>query len=566
MSDATTTDLYEVTMAMSYLREGMTGPATFSLFVRDLPAERGFLVAAGLESALDHLSGLHVGPEDVDAFASALHRPPSDLRPLLDLKFTGDVRAVPEGRIVLAGEPLLEVTAPLPQAQLAETYVLNQLSHQTAVASKAARCVLAAAGRPVVDFSLRRTHGPQAGFQAARLGAMTGFAGNQQRGRRHCPGPDRRRHDGPLLRRGVRHGGGRLPRLRAVPPGTGDPAGGHLRHRGGRTRRGARAAGARPRGPRARLGGTAGQRRPRSPGGTGTLLLDDAGLPDVRIIASGGLDEYAVDELVRSGAPIDTYAVGTRVGVSADAPYLDSAYKLVEYDGRPVMKLSSAKVTAPGPKQVFRRPGCVDVIALADEQPPDGGVPLLETVMRDGSAPAPGPRSTSAGRGSRRTWTACRRRPAGSGRRSLPGRRPPSGWAHSPPASGAASRNGRRRPPPAPGARNEPRPDRTGPYRGEEENDAAHDGVEGSDSTSSRTTTEPRRRDVVLDTGTTELTGQGTAHCHPADANVPEIGDELAAGRALQNIAQRLLDTAERDIEGVGVPRPSPRQVTGWPT
>ncbi|CAM5294092.1 hypothetical protein SALBM217S_06797 [Streptomyces griseoloalbus] len=176
MSDATTTDLYEVTMAMSYLREGMTGPATFSLFVRDLPAERGFLVAAGLESALDHLSGLHVGPEDVDAFASALHRPPSDLRPLLDLKFTGDVRAVPEGRIVLAGEPLLEVTAPLPQAQLAETYVLNKLS-QTAVASKAARCVLAAAGRPVVDFSLRRTHGPQAGFQAARLGAMTGFAG-----------------------------------------------------------------------------------------------------------------------------------------------------------------------------------------------------------------------------------------------------------------------------------------------------------------------------------------------------------------------------------------------------
>ena len=135
MSDAMTTDLYEVTMAMSYLREGMTGPATFSLFVRDLPHERGFLVAAGLESALDYLSGLRVGPEDVDAFASALHRPPRDRRALLGLEFTGDVRAVPEGRIVLAGEPLLEVTAPLPQAQLAETYVLNQLSHQTALAS-----------------------------------------------------------------------------------------------------------------------------------------------------------------------------------------------------------------------------------------------------------------------------------------------------------------------------------------------------------------------------------------------------------------------------------------------
>jgi nicotinate phosphoribosyltransferase len=113
-------------------------------------------------------------------------------------------------------------------------------------------------------------------------------------------------------------------------------------------------------------------------------LLDAAGLPDVRITASGSLDEYAVDDLVRSGAPIDTYAVGTRVGVSADAPYLDSAYKLVEYDGRPVMKLSSAKVTAPGPKQVFRRPGCADVIALADEPPPEDGRPLLETVMRSG--------------------------------------------------------------------------------------------------------------------------------------------------------------------------------------
>lgn len=391
MSDATTTDLYEVTMAMSYLREGMTGPATFSLFVRGLPAERGFLVAAGLESALDYLSGLHVGPEDVDAFASALHRPPSDLRPLLGLEFTGDVRAVPEGRIVLAGEPLLEVTAPLPQAQLAETYVLNQLSHQTAVASKAARCVLAAAGRPVVDFSLRRTHGPQAGFQAARLGAMTGFAGTSNvaaatalgltavgtmahsfveaftteedafRAFARChPGPVTLLVDTYDTEEGVRVAARVLRDL--------DHA--------------ARGPGSAVRLDSGDLGALAVRAR---------SLLDDAGLPDVRIVASGGLDEYAVDELVRSGAPIDTYAVGTRVGVSADAPYLDSAYKLVEYDGRPVMKLSSAKVTAPGPKQVFRRPGCVNVIALADERPPDGGVPLLETVMRGGRRTGAGP-------------------------------------------------------------------------------------------------------------------------------------------------------------------------------
>ncbi|MFF9489510.1 nicotinate phosphoribosyltransferase [Streptomyces sp. NPDC014676] len=391
MSDATTTDLYEVTMAMSYLQEGMTGPATFSLFVRDLPAERGFLVAAGLESALDHLSGLHVGPEDIDAFASALHRPPSDLRPLLGLEFTGDVRAVPEGRIVLAGEPLLEVTAPLPQAQLAETYVLNQLSHQTAVASKAARCVLAAAGRPVVDFSLRRTHGPQAGFQAARLGAMTGFAGTSNvaaatalgltavgtmahsfveafateedafRAFARChPGPVTLLVDTYATEEGVRVAARVLRDL--------DHA--------------ARGPGSAVRLDSGDLGALAVRAR---------SLLDDAGLPDVRIVASGGLDEYAVDELVRSGAPIDIYAVGTRVGVSADAPYLDSAYKLVEYDGRPVMKLSSAKVTAPGPKQVFRRPGCVDVITLADEQPPDGGTPLLETVIRGGRRTGAGP-------------------------------------------------------------------------------------------------------------------------------------------------------------------------------
>ncbi|MGW2638870.1 nicotinate phosphoribosyltransferase [Streptomyces sp. NPDC001348] len=381
MSDATTTDLYEVTMAMSYLREGMTGPATFSLFVRDLPPERGFLVAAGLESALDHLSALRVGAEDVAAFAAALHRPPGDLEPLRGLEFTGRVRAVPEGRIVLAGEPLLEVTAPLPQAQLAETYVLNLLSHQTLIASKAVRCVLAAAGHPVVDFSLRRTHGPQAGFQAARLGAMAGFAGTSNVAAATALGIPAvgtmahsfveafateedgfrafaRAHPGPVTllvdtydtEAGVRVAARVLRDLDRGP-------GSAVRLDSGD------------------LGALAVRAR---------AVLDDAGLPDVRITVSGGLDEYAVDDLVRSGAPIDTYAVGTRVGVSADAPYLDSAYKMVSYEGRPVMKLSSAKVTAPGPKQVFRRPGYSDVIGLADEEPPDEGMPLLETVMRGG--------------------------------------------------------------------------------------------------------------------------------------------------------------------------------------
>ncbi|MFD5856850.1 nicotinate phosphoribosyltransferase [Streptomyces chartreusis] len=381
MADVTTIDLYEVTMAVSYLREGMSGPATFSLFVRDVPPERGFLVAAGLESALDHLSGLCVGPEDVDAFAHALHRPPSDLQLLLGMEFTGDMRAVPEGRIVPAGEPLLEVTEPLPMAQWAETSVLNQLSHQTTLASKSARRVLAAAGHPVVDFSLRRAHGTQSGFQAARLDALVGFAGTS---------------------------------TVAAATAVGIPAVGTMAHsfvEAFATEEGAfRAFGRCHPGPVTLLVDTYDTEEgvhvaarvlrdlDRGPGsavrlGSGDLgalavrartILAEVGLPGVGIIASGGLDEYAVDDLGRSGAPIDTYAVGTHVGVSADAPFLDSAYKMVEYDGRPVMKLSSAKVTAPGPKQVFRCPGYADVIGLADEQPPDDGRPLLETVMRDG--------------------------------------------------------------------------------------------------------------------------------------------------------------------------------------
>ncbi|MXM64674.1 nicotinate phosphoribosyltransferase [Streptomyces sp. HUCO-GS316] len=384
MSDMTTTDLYEVTMVMSYLHEGMAGPATFSLFVREMPPDRGFLVAAGLESSLDFLSRYRISPEDVDAFASALHRPSRDLAPLLGTEFTGQVRAVPEGRIVLAGEPLLEVTAPLPQAQLVETYVLNQVSHQTTIASKAARCVLAAAGHQLVDFSLRRTHGPQAGFQVARLGAIVGFAGTSNVAAATAEGLPAvgtmahsyieafeteeaafrafaRSHPGPVTflvdtydtEEGVRVAARVLRDL--------DHA--------------ARGPGSAVRLDSGDLGGLAGRARD---------LLDAAGLPDVRIVASGSLDEYTVDDLVRSGAPIDVYAVGTRVGVSADAPFLDSAYKMVEYGGRPVMKLSSAKVTAPAQKQVFRCPGYADVIGLHDEQPPDGGVPLLETVMRGG--------------------------------------------------------------------------------------------------------------------------------------------------------------------------------------
>ncbi|MBO8188899.1 nicotinate phosphoribosyltransferase [Streptomyces spirodelae] len=388
MSRETTTDLYEVTMALSYLREGMTQPATFDLFVRDLPPERGFLVAAGVEHVVDYLTDYRLGSEHIQDFASVLHRPPEDLEPLLGITFDGDVRAVPEGRVVLGGEPVLEVTAPLPVAQLVESYVLNQVSHQTALASKAARCVLAAEGHPVVDFSLRRTHGIEAADHAARAGAIAGFSatsnvaaavelglpavGTMAHSYIEAFGPEEAAfrafadaHPGPVTllvdtyqtEQGVRTAAQLLRSL-------GNATGSAIRLDSGNLEEEARLA-----------------RR----------ILDAHGLPEVRIVVSGGLDEYAIDALVRAGAPVDIYAVGTRVGVSADAPYLDTAYKLVAYDTRPVMKLSTGKVTAPGPKQVFRRNGCEDVVALAEEAAPARSSPLLRPVVREGARIGPAP-------------------------------------------------------------------------------------------------------------------------------------------------------------------------------
>jgi nicotinate phosphoribosyltransferase len=364
MSTARITDLYEVTMVHSYLTEGLTAPATFSLYVRALPPGRGFLIAAGLESALDYLEHLHVDDGDLEAFAHALHRPSSELSPLRDLRFRGDVRAVPEGRVVLAGEPLLEVTAPLPQAQFVESYLLNQVCHQTCVASKVARCVLAARGRAVVDFSLRRTHGPWAGAQAARLGALVGLAGTSNVAAAVEYGIEA---TGTMAHSYVEAFGDEAAAFRAFArdhPGpvtflvgtydmpTGVSVAADVLHEMGL------AEGCAVRLDSGDLGSLARAARE---------LLDHAGLPQVRIVASGGLDEYRIDALVRAGAPIDVFAVGTLVGTAADAPYLDAAYKLVRYAGRPTMKLSPGKATPPGERQIFRAPGVVDTIALRRE-------------------------------------------------------------------------------------------------------------------------------------------------------------------------------------------------------
>lgn len=388
LSNALVTDLYEASMSLVYLGQRMTESATFSLFVRHLPHDRGFMVAAGLESALEYLSSFCIDDDDMSAFGDALGRSPAEVESLRGIRFTGDVWAVPEGRILFPDEPLLEVTAPLPQAQLVETYLLNQVSHQTTLATKAARCVIAAEGIPVVDFALRRCQGVEAGMNAARAAAMTGFAATSNvaaSSRYGIPATGTMAHsfveafdDERDAFRAFAGSGTSGPVTLLVdtydtPRGV-DRAVDILRDLPGGRQIGVRLDS----GDLAQLAIQA--RR----------TLDRAGLPQARIVVSGGLDEFDIADFVSRHVPVDVFAVGTKVGTSADAPYLDAAYKLVEYAGRPVMKLSTGKVTHPGPKQVFRRARLDDVIGTRDEPALPGSEPLLEPVMVGGQRVTPG--------------------------------------------------------------------------------------------------------------------------------------------------------------------------------
>lgn len=382
------TDLYGLRMAASYLRRGMTEPATFSLFVRDLPASRGFLVAAGLEDGLAFLQSFGFSDDELGGLAAiGLGEETRGL--LAGVRFTGDVRAVGEGRVVLAGEPLLEVTAPLPEAQLVETALLNRLTAQTAVASKAARCALAAAGRiELVEFGFRRAPDVEAGVAAARAAAMVGFVGtsNVLAASRHGL-----RAVGTMAHSYVEAFTDEASAFAAFADDTDGPVtflvDTYDAEEG--VRRAAEVITSH------RLQGRAAIRI--DSGDVGSLAalarrqLDRAGLGQVRIFVSGGLDEFSLAELVADGAPVDSAGVGTRLVTPADAPTLDTAYKLVCYAGRPVVKLSEGKATLPGAKQVFRAPGRPDLLALADEATPEGAEPLLEPVMAGGRRLAPAP-------------------------------------------------------------------------------------------------------------------------------------------------------------------------------
>jgi nicotinate phosphoribosyltransferase len=392
------TDLYELTMAQSYLREGMSGQATFSLFTRTLPPGRSYLVAAGLEDVLRYLQDLRFSPGDVDYLRSAGIFGDDFLDALASFRFTGQVWAIPEGRLVFPNEPFLEVTAPIPEAQIVETFLINQVHLQTMIATKAARSLWAAQGRRLVDFGLRRTHGADAGMKAARSSYLVGFdsTSNVLAGKRYgIPIAGTMAHSYvssfPEEIAAFRAYARTFPDTSTFLIDTYDTV-----------------VGARKAAAVAREMERAGHPLRAVRLDSGDLLalsrevrqvLDEAGLEYVEVFASGGLDEYQIEELLAAGAPIGGFGVGTRMGVSADAPYLEMAYKLVKYGGRPVLKLSSDKVSLAGEKQVYRRsdPGGAfleDTIALRREFRLIGtpaGEPLLEKVMEGGRLLGPTP-------------------------------------------------------------------------------------------------------------------------------------------------------------------------------
>jgi len=377
-------DLYQLTMSRAYLGAGRQEEAVFELFCRALPPDRNFLLAAGLADALDFLEHFAFTAADLDYLRSLGMFPDDFLEALAGLRFTGDVRAIPEGTVVFPHEPLIEVRAPLPEAQLVETMLINRLNAQTAFASKAARGVLAAGGRPVVDFGARRAHGTDAGLRVARAAYLAGFAGTSNLLAGQTYGIE---VFGTMAHSYIQSFEHELEAFRSFtrffPETT------LLIDTYDEERAVARIAEL-----KAELGQAFAVRAVRID--SGDLLevsrrvraaLDHHGLGALKIFASGGLDERAVAELLEHGAPIDGFGIGTRLAAATDAPTLDAVYKLVACGGRPRMKLSGRKRFHPGRKQVYRQSAgghfTGDRIARLDEPAPDGQ-PLLVEVMRGG--------------------------------------------------------------------------------------------------------------------------------------------------------------------------------------
>jgi nicotinate phosphoribosyltransferase len=394
------TDLYQLTMAQSYFAQRRNQPATFSRFIRKYPPHHTYFVAAGLATVLAYLEQVHFPPSAL-AYLRETGRFSTDfLAYLADWRFRGDVMALPEGCVFFVDEPVVEVTAPIIDAQLVESFIVNAVHLQTLIAAKASRCVHAAQGRSVIDFALRRTHGTDAGMKVARASYLAGFDATSNVLAGHVYGIP---ISGTMAHAYVTCFADELEAFRAFAATY--PQQTVLLIDTYDTLTGARRA--------AVVGQEMARRGQRLLGvrldsGDMTALskqvraiLDAAGLPEVQIVASGGFDEYAIAQAVQDGACIDMFGVGTKMGVAADAPYYDMAYKLVKYDGRPVMKLSTGKVTLVEDKQVWRR--CVDGYSVEDSialrhetgDLPDAQ-PLLQCVMRAGQVMAPRPTLAAA--------------------------------------------------------------------------------------------------------------------------------------------------------------------------
>jgi len=387
------TDLYQLNMIQAYLDHGETKTAVFEFFVRKLPARRGFLMAAGLEQALDFLENLQFSSEDIAWLRRTGRFGEQLLDHLAGLRFTGDVHAMPEGTIFFGNEPILRVTAPLPQAQLVETRLMNIVHFQSLIASKAARVKLVAADKLLVDFGLRRAHGSEAGLMAARASYIAGFAGTATMLAEKMFGipmfgtmahsfieayddESTAFEDFALSR----------PQNLTFLIDTYD------------TEAAARKVVALA--PRLKARGIT-IRSVRLDSGDLIVLaknvrriLDEGGLKDVTIFASGGLDEDNVAEMLHAGAPIDGFGIGTSLTTSSDVPALDCAYKLQEYAGVARRKLSSGKATWPGRKQVWRRyapDGTMVGDILSTENDSHPGEPQIQLVMQNGRRVAPPP-------------------------------------------------------------------------------------------------------------------------------------------------------------------------------
>ena len=388
------TDLYQLTMAACYFDQGMHEEATFSLFIRKYPPNRGYFVAAGLAEALGYLETLRFSADDLAYLAATGLFKPKFLDYLQGVRFTGEVHALPEGSIFFKDEPVIEVTGPIIEAQLAETFIINAMSLQTLIASKAARSFHAAQGRPLIDFSLRRDQGTDAGLKVARASYLAGFQGTSNVLAGKVYGLP---IFGTMAHSYVTSFTNEIEAFRVfarVFPGITTLLIDTYDNIQGAAKAVAVAKEMEARGERmqyVRL----------DSGDIAAIskevrrILDKNGLEYVRILASGGFDEFKIARVLAAGGPVDSFAVGTRMGVSADAPYFDCAYKLVKYGDRPVMKLSTGKATLVDKKQIHRYydpQGQMlrDAIALREEAAP-GAAPLMQQFMSAGRVTRPLP-------------------------------------------------------------------------------------------------------------------------------------------------------------------------------